>query len=263
MSGSEPECEQVEAALSARLDGEDPGLDDDVVAVHLAGCAGCRAFEQRLGRPVLDTSAPPTGLAPVRPLRAVSAADTADPPAGPDPSPDLAARVTAVAAAEDRAGVWWVLRGLLAVVAVGYLATAVPELLFASDPHHAHLARHLGAFEAAYGVGLLFVAVRPAKARAMVPFTLTLAAVMFVVMVVDLVNGQAFLLNELSHVLEVAGLVLVWLLATRRGWPGRRDERSRTSRGPGAAGSEPGGPRPTLVVAEPGDEPRLSRPRAG
>lgn len=37
-------CEQIQAALSAQLDGEDPGLDPDVVDAHVAGCTQCQAF---------------------------------------------------------------------------------------------------------------------------------------------------------------------------------------------------------------------------
>lgn len=37
-------CEQIQAALSAQLDGEDPGLDQDVLEAHVAGCAQCQAF---------------------------------------------------------------------------------------------------------------------------------------------------------------------------------------------------------------------------
>jgi predicted anti-sigma-YlaC factor YlaD len=260
MSGSAVDCERVEAALSARHDGDDPGLSASVVESHLDGCARCRAFDASLGHAV----------ASVRPLRPVGTPPAAIGSAASgddrDPARDasLADRVTAVAAAEDRAGVWWVLRGLLALVAVGYLATAVPELLFASDPHHAHLARHLGAFEAAYAVGLLFVAARPAKARAMVPLTVALAVVMGVVMLVDLLAGRAFLLNETSHVLEVAGLVLVWLLATRRGWPGRRDSRvGGPSRGSPPSDDAAPPRRPTLVVATDDERPHPVGRRAG
>jgi predicted anti-sigma-YlaC factor YlaD len=238
-------CDDVQSALSARLDGEDPGLAPAAVEAHLEGCPRCRDFAREVSRA--------RALAPVP-------AGTAPPAAA-----DRAGAVTAAAGRVDRGGVWWLLRALLGVVALGYLVTAVPELLFSNEPHHAHLARHLGAFEAAYGVALLFVAVRPAKARAMVPFTVALAAVMGVVMVVDLLNGEAAPLTELSHVLEVAGLVLVWALATRRGWPGRHDVRTHgPSRGAGP-GVEPRPPpsRPTLVVAPDTGQPRVPRQRAG
>ena len=134
-------------------------------------------------------------------------------------STDLADRVVAAAGAVDRGGVWWVLRALLAVVAVAYLVVDVVALLFDDGPN-SHVAHHLGVFEVAYAVTLLFVAMRPARARALVPFTVVLAIGMVVFAVVDVADGHAPALGEVSHLLELAGLVLVWLLATRRGWPG-------------------------------------------
>jgi hypothetical protein len=118
----------------------------------------------------------------------------------------------------DRGGVWWLLRAALCAVAVGYLLLAVPALLFEDNLHHGHLAAHLGAFGVAYGVALLFVALRPATARALVPFTIALAAAMFLLAVIDVARGRAPALGEFQHLLELAGLVLVWLLATRRSW---------------------------------------------
>lgn len=41
------ECEEIQAALSARLDGEDTGYPEDVIDAHLAGCADCRAFHRQ------------------------------------------------------------------------------------------------------------------------------------------------------------------------------------------------------------------------
>ena len=206
METRRPDCEEVRAALSAALDGEEPGLARAEVRRHLDTCPSCRRVADDLDR-----------LAGV---------------------PGLPERVAARAAQVDRAGVWWVLRGLLAVVALGYLVTAVPEVLLSNDPHHGHLAHHLGIFEAAYGVTLLVVAARPARARALVPFTAVLAVGMVVFAVLDVANGEAFPLAEMSHLLEVAGLVLVWLLATRRGWPrpgAASDEGPGRSEGPADA----------------------------
>lgn len=132
------------------------------------------------------------------------------------PSNDLASRVVASAGAIDRAGVWWVLRALLCVVAGAYLVIDVIPFLFYDGPSE-HLAHHLGVFELAYAVTLVTVAIRPARARSLVPFTLVLAVGMAFVAVVDLATGHAGAVTELSHLLEIAGLVLVWLLATRRG----------------------------------------------
>ena len=246
------ECERVQAAISARLDGERPGLSDDVVADHLRRCVACRTYAA-----AVEAHVRPGGPVPV-PTDGIDGVDgTAGTDAVERTADDVRARVVGAAGEIDRSGVWWVLRALLFLVACGYLITAVPELLFSSDPHHGHLAHHLGAFEAAYGVGLIFVAARPAKARAMVPFTATLAVGMGVMAVVDIYRGEAFPLSELSHVLEIAGLVLVWMLATRRGWPRRSDDLGA----PMGAGHGPTSvpTRPPLAVAPDPDGPRRSQ----
>lgn len=193
-------------------------MADHTVRVHLRTCTTCRAFRDALDRP--------------------------DAP--------LAERVVRQAPAADRGSVWWVLRVLLGLVAVGYVLASVPELLLSADPHHGHLAHHLGIFEAAYGCALLLVAVRPARARAMVPFTVVLAIGMLVAALADVASGEALPLAELSHSLEFAGLVLVWLLATRRGWPGRAPEVD--------SGDPPStGPVVSAVTEDPHAEPAVLR----
>jgi protein SCO1/2 len=42
---AEAGCTRLEEAISARIDGEDPGMDNEVIDTHLVRCAGCRAFE--------------------------------------------------------------------------------------------------------------------------------------------------------------------------------------------------------------------------
>ena len=41
------ECDRAREAISARIDGEDPGLPDDALDAHLATCAACREWQQR------------------------------------------------------------------------------------------------------------------------------------------------------------------------------------------------------------------------
>jgi protein SCO1/2 len=43
---AEEGCTRLEEAISARIDGEDPGMDDEVVDAHLQRCARCRSFEE-------------------------------------------------------------------------------------------------------------------------------------------------------------------------------------------------------------------------
>jgi predicted anti-sigma-YlaC factor YlaD len=182
-------CERWQEAISARLDGEDPGIDAALVDAHLARCARCRAF-----------AADATG---------------ARQPIGAAPHvPDLSHRAGRAVAASDRAGHWGIVRALLVVVAVEIIAFSLPALVL-GDEHDtaAHAARHLGAFTAAYGVGLLVVAIRPARARTMLPVTVVLAGALFVTAVVDMVNGRVPLVGEAQHLPELLSVVLVWLLA--------------------------------------------------
>lgn len=218
-------CDDAIVALSALADGEDPGVPRADLDAHVADCGPCRRFEAQL-----DDVVVPLGVA--SPVSAV---------AGPEESQRFVEHVVGEAGAVDRSGVWWMLRALLAAVAIGYLLLAVPEMLFSTDVHHGHVAHHLGIFSTAYAVTLLFVAVRPSRARAIVPFTVVMAVGMAVYAVVDVMGGEAFALSELSHLLELAGLVLVWLLATRRGWPGRAPLQAETSpaAGPAAAMQRP------------------------
>jgi predicted anti-sigma-YlaC factor YlaD len=68
------ECDMAREAISARIDGEDPGLPQDAVETHLAGCAACRDWQQRahavtrrarIGGPLLDHDLTPVVLAAV------------------------------------------------------------------------------------------------------------------------------------------------------------------------------------------------------
>jgi predicted anti-sigma-YlaC factor YlaD len=68
------ECDMAREAISARIDGEDPGLPQDAVEAHLADCAACRGWQQRahavtrrvrIGGPFLDHDLTPEVLAAV------------------------------------------------------------------------------------------------------------------------------------------------------------------------------------------------------
>jgi predicted anti-sigma-YlaC factor YlaD len=210
------ECERWRDAISARLDGEEPGIDPALVDAHVARCGRCRAFAADAAT---DRPTPRIGVAA--------------------PLPDLSNRVRAAVAASDRAGHWGIVRALLVVVAVEIIALSLPALILGDEQDTAaHAARHLGAFTAAYGVGLLVVAIRPARARTMLPVTVVLAGALFITAVVDMVNGRVPLVGEAQHLPELLSVVLVWLLAVpappppirvfgptrvpRRGFPGTK-----------------------------------------
>ena len=106
------------------------------------------------------------------------------------------------------------MRVLLTVVAVEIIVFSLPALMLGDEQGTStHAARHLGAFTVAYGVGLLVVAVRPARARTMLPVAAVLAGALVITAIVDLANGRIPLVDEAQHLPEVLSVVLVWLLA--------------------------------------------------
>ena len=210
------ECSRWRDAVSAMADGEPADIDERLVAAHLARCPGCRAYKASMESSVKGMSRP-------------------DPAVG---VPDLSKTVSRLNAAADRAAHWSILRILLAVVAVQVIAFALPALVLGDVKDTAtHSARHLGAFGVAYGVALVVVVVRPARARSILPVALVLAAAQVITAIVDLATGRIPLVGEAGHVPQIISVVLIWLLAV----PSTRRRRAE---------SKPEG-RPHLEVVDP------------
>lgn len=116
------------------------------------------------------------------------------------------------------------MRLLLAVVGAEIIIGSGWDLFGIGAPDGgSHAARHLGAFTLAYGVLLVVVAARPARARTALPVAGVLAAALLVTAVADLAAGRAPLVGEAMHIPEVVSVVVVWLLAAPRpSWPGLR-----------------------------------------
>lgn len=202
-------CEPYREALSARLDGEDPGVAPADLDRHLSSCEACQAFaarSQALHRRVA-----------VRPA---------------DPVPDLTGPILAAVTrhlppvAEHRrsrvgggarggagGAVRWSRWALLAVALI-QLAIAVPPVLFGHDAGApVHLAREIGAWDVALAFALLLVVLRPRRAQGLVPFAGCLAVAMVAAAVIDAATGRVAPLAESPHLLELAGLALLWVMA--------------------------------------------------
>lgn len=151
--------------------------------------------------------------------------------------PDLSGAIARLNAAADRAAHWSIVRVLLGVVAVQVIAFSLPALVL-GDEHDTstHAARHLGAFEVAYGVALIVVVIRPARARSILPVAMVLAGAQVISAIVDLSSGRIPLIAEARHIPQVISVVLIWMLAVpganRLGewWPWRRDVRRNDGR---------------------------------
>lgn len=92
------------------------------------------------------------------------------------------------------------------------------------DPAAVHLARHQAAFSAALGLTYLVVAWRPDRAYGLVPFAAIFTVTLTVSGIIDIANGTSTYGAESRHLVEIAGLVVLWVLGAGAG-PGRRRSR--------------------------------------
>ena len=191
------DCSPIREALSARLDDEDPGVDTGRIEAHLAGCTACTAFAGELGV-----------------LHRMTRVRTAD------EVPDLSAAILATTpprAAASRSPLAEPIsttRWALFAVALTQLVLAAPALLLGEDGGATvHVARELGSFDVALAVGLLVAAWQPTRAWGLLPVVTALGLVMGGTAVLDVVDGSASTLGEAHHLLDLAGVALLWLVA--------------------------------------------------
>ena len=199
------ECAAARDLLSARLDGESlADADAGALAEHVRGCTDCRRFEGTI-----------TTLQPAR-LRVAAPADT------------VAGRVLA-AIEPDRstAPETRFVRVALFTVALGQAAVAVAQLLAGGGGLSAHQQRHLGVFSLALAVGFAYTALRPRRVGALLPLAGALAFGLVVTGIIDVAAGRTPIAGESAHLLDVAGLTLLWILVQlERPRPMRDEPRS-------------------------------------
>ena len=193
-------CMQIRHAFSARLDGEDVGLDEAVVYAHLADCTDCRRFAhdaERLHRTVRLAPAPTIPDLTAGILAAIGEERAADRPArGPSGDTNHA------------------LRWILLAIAVAQIAVAIPPLIFGSDAGlPVHTARHIGSFDVALGVGFLYAAWKPSRIPGLLPVVTALVVCLVGSSLLDVAAGNTAAFGEVQHVLDFAGLAVVWLLS--------------------------------------------------
>jgi predicted anti-sigma-YlaC factor YlaD len=192
-------CTRFREAISARIDGENPGLPTGEIDAHLSDCPDCRTWADAAASPALRSLASPVD------------------PGAVDPA--LLARLVrpTPAAAPAHHGllstVEW--RVVLVIIGLAQVALAWPGG-FLDDGHASiHLAHELTAWDMGLAAGFLVVAWRPARAWGMLPLVGVLVAAMVVTSGVDLASGHALLGRETVHALALAGLGCVWALARR------------------------------------------------
>jgi predicted anti-sigma-YlaC factor YlaD len=188
------ECDRAREAISARIDGEDPGVPGDALEAHLAGCDACRNWQQRahvvtrrarLGGPFLDRDLTGQVLAAIPPVPA-------------------------------RRRLRLAVRAALLAVALGQLAITVPLLILGHDHDAgAHAAHELGSFDLALAIAFVVGAIRP-RLSAGLAWPCGIAAGGLVgTAIVDLIGGQTIGADEAQHLIAAAGAaLLVWQART-------------------------------------------------
>jgi predicted anti-sigma-YlaC factor YlaD len=188
------ECDRAREAISARIDGEDPGVPGGALEAHLAGCDACRNWQQRahvvtrrarLGGPFLDR--------------------------------DLTGQVlAAIPPAPARRRLRLAVRAALLAVALGQLAITVPLLILGHDHDAgAHAAHELGSFDLALAIAFVVGAIRPPLSAGLAWPCGIAAGGLVGTAIVDLIGGQAIGADEAQHLIAAAGAaLLVWQART-------------------------------------------------
>ncbi len=184
------DCSPFQILISAQLDGETSRAEDASLQTHTQECAECMALLTQLS-------------VQHRRLRVHTVETT----------PDMAMAVLAKAHPPRLGRRGWI-RQALVTVGITELVLSLPALLLGEDANApVHIARHVGSLGVALGIALVYAAWRPTRAYGMMPFVAALGLCIVVSSVLDIATGRVAALSESTHLVELGGMFLVWLLA--------------------------------------------------
>ncbi len=202
-------CGVMRDLISARADGELTLELEPLVEAHVGQCPACADFAE--GTHQVRRLAGLHLTPPATPAEAVVQAVSV-----PDVGKGAWVRI-----ALGAVGLTLLLRGLILIV--------TGDLDGAGD----HVARHLGAFGAALAIGLVYAAWRPERALGLMPLAGVLGVLLAATAVMDVATRRSDALSEATHLVEVIGIVLLWILSGGRYRLGRWWDRVRNrSSGP-------------------------------
>ena len=184
------DCSPFQILISAQLDGETLNAENAALQQHTEECVECLALLTQLS-------------VQHRRLRVHTAETT----------PDMALAVLAKAHPPKLGCRGWI-RQALFTIGITELVLSLPALLFGEDANApVHIARHVGSLGVALSIALVYAAWRPTRAFGMMPFIAALGLCIVVSSVLDIATGRAAVLSESTHLVELGGMFLVWLLA--------------------------------------------------
>ncbi len=186
------DCEIARDAMSALMDGEDPGVEPEVLEAHLQGCDRCRSW--RL------TAHELTRQVRLQPLQS----DVAKPE-------ELVRQLHEVFTASSRHDLLRFLRIGLLVVGLAQIAVTLPTLFTGGSDY----AWDLLSLQVALAVGFWVCALRPSRASAFVLMMGTGSLMMVATAIVELARGRTDLLDEAPHVVTLVGWLLICFTSKR------------------------------------------------
>ncbi len=176
--------------VSAALDGEASSAEAAIAAAHVDTCEQCAAWQ--------DSVAALRRRTMLRPGRSDAA---------------FVAQVMSDARPARLGRGGW-MRPVLAWCAVVIGVQSIgPLVLGEADGASAHLARHLGASGIALALAMLYVVWRPHRAFGLLPFVLALFAATAISILIDTIAGERSALAESTHLAELIGTVVLWMMA--------------------------------------------------
>jgi predicted anti-sigma-YlaC factor YlaD len=190
-----PNCAWARDAASAAADDELAAADAERLAEHIAGCSKCADFATRVA--VLARTS------------RIRVAQT---------DPVFVARVMATARPARLGRGGWMRPSLVWCGLLVAFHNFEPLVFGEVDGVQSHLARHAGASGAALALCLLFVAWRPHRAYSLLPFVGALVALTVIGTLLDGAAGVTHAWEEVAHLAEVTGLVLLWMMAGSPGF---------------------------------------------
>jgi predicted anti-sigma-YlaC factor YlaD len=186
------DCQGFRELISASLDGEATPLELTAIADHLETCAGCRQYEEKAR---LVVTAVRVGEAPLVPDQTETILRLFN-------RPEVPFRLD-------------LLRVLVGTLGAMRIVAALSLFEAALSGDSSHVGTELAAMEVAIGFGLIFAAVRPARSGALVVVLAVLAVATVFGAVADAAAGRVGWTDELVHLVDAAGAVILWRLSTR------------------------------------------------
>lgn len=181
--------------MSAVLDGEPATETTTALSAHVRTCVDCSGYLER-----------------ARTLDSLTSAVRTE---GPDLTPQVMERARTQ---RHRLDPWTSsLRLGLVAVAIAQLGLALPGLIYGTDEGAPiHVAHEVGAWDLALAIGFVFAAWRPLRAVGLLPFAAALSAGLILTAGLDVAHGRAVALTETTHLLELVGTMLLYLLMAPR-----------------------------------------------